>query len=478
MLFNSFDFGLFLVIVYLLYWTIGVSRRTAQNVLLLLASYVFYGLWDWRFLSLLIASSLIDFFAARAIQSSKKIATRRLYLWGSILWNLGVLFTFKYYNFFIESFTTLFSLPNPTEGFMIWNVIIPVGLSFYTFQTMSYSIDVYRKRIKATTNLTEFLCFVSFFPQLVAGPIERAGNLLPQFQEKREFDLTNSKEGLRRIAWGLFKKMVVADNVARAVNVIYASPEDYGSLSLLYASILFFFQIYCDFSGYSDIAIGTAKLFGFKLSENFRTPYLAKNISEFWARWHITLTQWFTDYVYKPIAFARKTKRVSSTSGFWAVLLTMTLIGLWHGASWTFILFGLFNGIVIILERIRFKKGRQSLLKISLTAPRVLTSLYVGIVLIISAMLFRSQSLNDFLIIGKRILLFIPDESFKFMIGYKIVLLPILVIIELFSRFKPYPLIELEKHVSRPIRWAVYYALIFIIFRYAGPKEEFIYFQF
>jgi len=477
-LFNSFNFGFFLVVVYTLYWSIGVTNRKAQNILLLLASYVFYGLWDWRFLFLLLASSLIDYYAAIGIQTSKKVGYQKLFLWSSVCWNLGVLFIFKYYNFFIESFTSLFSISNPTEGFGIWNIILPVGLSFYTFQTLSYTIDVYKKTIKASTNLPEFLCFVSFFPQLVAGPIERAGKLLPQFQRERSFSLHNSKDGLRRILWGLFKKVVIADNVAHAVNFIYAAPEDYGSLALIYASILFFFQIYCDFSGYSDIAIGTAKLFGFNLSENFKTPYLSKSITEFWSRWHITLTKWFTDYVYKPLAYANKSKKVTSTSGFWSLLLTMTLIGLWHGASWTFIVFGVFNGIIIVIERIRFNKKGQSVLKLLLKAPRIISSIYIGIVLIISAILFRSSSFEDFLLIGKRILSFYPDESFDFEIGYKIILIPILIIVELYSRFKTYPLFELEKYMSRPVRWLLYYALIIIIFRYSGVKEAFMYFQF
>ncbi|RMA59008.1 MBOAT family O-acyltransferase [Ulvibacter antarcticus] len=477
MLFNSFDFGVFLIIVYLLYWSVGVSRRTAQNVILLIASYVFYGLWDWRFLSLIVASSLIDFSAAKAIFNSNNGHKRKLFLWISILFNLGVLIVFKYYNFFVDSFTELFSLPSSSEGFMIWDVIIPVGLSFYTFQTMSYTIDVYRKRIKATNNLVEFLCFVSFFPQLVAGPIERAGKLLPQFQKVRKFDVQNSKEGLRQILWGLFKKMLVADNVAVVVNAIYASPEDYGSLSLLYASALFFFQIYCDFSGYSDIAIGTAKLFGFRLSKNFNIPYLSRTVSEFWQRWHITLTKWFTDYVYGPLIKNSKRNYLIKTL---ALFVTMTLIGLWHGANWTFVAFGVFQAVTISIERIPIRYGNRqfSLITYLSKIPLSLTIIYSFTLIMTSCIFFRSDSIGTAIAIIKRILSFIPSENFSFVIGMKILIIPILIITEVSTRFKAYPLEGLEKKIARPLRWLLYYTIIFALIRYAGPKEQFIYFQF
>lgn len=477
MLFNSFDFGLFLAIVYFLYYSIGLNNRRAQNILLLLASYIFYGLWDWRFLSLIFLSSLVDYYAAIGIEASKKKDIRRLFLFGSLFWNLGVLFTFKYFNFFLDGFTSLFFSYQPDEGYYFWNVIIPVGLSFYTFQTMSYSIDVYQKTIKANKNIVEFLCFVSFFPQLVAGPIERARKLLPQFKNNRIFDVKKSKEGLRQILWGLFKKIVVADNVAVAVNIIYAEPEAYGSLSLLYASVLFFFQIYCDFSGYSDIAIGTAKLFGFELSKNFNIPYLSRSVSEFWHRWHITLTRWFTDYVYTPIARMKKKNYVFKT---FALFVSMTLIGLWHGANWTFIAFGAFQATTISIERIPFKiHGKNVTLINYLTKiPLPLTMIYSFGLITTSCIFFRAATISDaFTVIG-RIWSFIPSENFSLIIGWKVLVIPVLVLAEVFTRFKPYPLIELERYVSRPIRWAIYYTLVFIIFRYAGPQEEFIYFQF
>lgn len=477
MLFNSFDFGVFLIIVYLVYWTLGSKRRTPQNVLLLLASYLFYGLWDWRFLSLIIASSFVDFYASRWISTLKQKSKKKLVLWVSIIWNLGVLFTFKYYNFFIDNFTALFGIEHTSQPFMLWDVLIPVGLSFYTFQTMSYTIDVYRGNMKASKNLLEFLCFVSFFPQLVAGPIERARALLPQFVKERSFDLEQSKNGLRQIAWGLFKKMVVADNVAIAVNAIYATPEDFGSLSLLYASTLFFFQIYCDFSGYSDVAIGTAKLFGFKLSKNFDIPYLAKTVANYWQRWHITLTKWFTDYVYGPIV--KSTSRSYSMKTV-ALFITMMLIGLWHGANWTFVIFGLIQAVFIALERIRITKGDKTYsLAIALNnAPFLVNFIYTSSIIIGAGIFFRSPDVATALTILKRIVSFIPSETFTLVIGFKILVIPILMLAEIFTRYKPFPLIQLQKHFNKPLRWAIYYILIIMIIRYAGPKEQFIYFQF
>jgi len=477
LLFNSFDFGLFLIVVYLLYWLVGSKQITAQNIVLLAASYFFYGLWDWRFLSLIIASSLIDYLAGRYLYSLHHPFKRKLVLWGSLFWNLGVLVAFKYYNFFVDNFTSLLGIENTSQPFMVWEVIIPLGLSFYTFQTMSYTIDVYRSNIKPTKNILAFLCFVSFFPQLVAGPLERAKSLLPQFLNKRNFNLEQSKEGLRQMAWGLFKKMVVADNLAIAVNAIYASPGDQGSLSLLYASCLFFFQIYCDFSGYSDIAIGSAKLFGFKLSKNFETPYLAKTAANYWQRWHITLTKWFTDYLYGPIVKSTNRGPISKAL---ALFITMILIGLWHGANWTFVVFGLIGAVFITLERIRipFKNKNYSLTEFLNKAPRPVSLLYMSILIITSSVFFRAPDVPTAMSILYKIIHFTTSQPFEFVIGAKVLVVPFLIAVEVLTRLKPYPLYKLQLHANKPLRWAIYYILIIIMIRYAGPKEQFIYFQF
>ena len=477
MLFNSFSFGLFLPVVLLLYWVIGFKRIKVQNILLLIASYVFYGLWDWRFLLLIFASSMVDYVAGKAIYSSNKIAYKKIYLVFSIVWNLGVLFIFKYYNFFAEGFSNLFHLSTQGYTYNSLNIILPVGLSFYTFQTMSYSIDVYRNRIKPTNNILHFLCFVSFFPQLVAGPIERAKSLLPQFKKERVFNRELVVDGLRLILWGLFMKMVVADNAALAVNDIYGESDQYGSLSLLYASVLFFFQIYCDFAGYSNIAIGTAKLFGFKLSKNFNIPYLSRSVAEFWQRWHITLTKWFTDYVYGPLIRGWKRSYLSRTV---ALFITMTLIGLWHGANWTFVFFGAFQAVTISIERIPVTvKGKVYNINYFLTKmPLPITIVYSFTLILISCIFFRAENFNMALDIINRIVSFIPSTNFSLEIGLRVLFIPLLIVMEILTRSKNHPFEFLEKKYSRPIRWIIYYIFVFLIIRYAGPKEEFIYFQF
>ncbi|NND62048.1 MAG: MBOAT family protein [Flavobacteriaceae bacterium] len=475
MLFNSFDFGFFLVIVYLAYWAIGSKRRTSQNILLLLASYTFYGLWDWRFLGLLIASSLVDFIAARTIENSNKNTLRKIYLWLSITWNLGVLFTFKYFNFFLENFNELFGIAE-TQGYNFWNVVIPVGLSFYTFQTMSYTIDVYRKKQSPTTNLLEFLCFVSFFPQLVAGPIEKARHLLPQFEKKRIFKLDETIIGLRQILWGLFKKIIVAEKLGIAVTMAFSAPESYHGLTLLFACVLFCFQVYCDFSGYTDIAIGTARLFGFKLSINFNLPYLSRSLSEFWQRWHITLTRWFTDYVYIPIV--KSARKITDALRAFGLLITMTLVGLWHGANWTFICFGIFNGIVLVLERIPIFRNKKNLQNKLQGIPRIMSLVYLFMISSLSALLFRAIDIEQAGFILKKIVTFTSNGAITTLIGYKLLYLVFLLAAEVYTRKWEFPLEKLESKISRPARWVIYYALIIIIIRYAEPKEAFIYFQF
>lgn len=482
MLFNSFDFGFFLVIVYLAYWAIGTQHRNAQNVLLLIASYVFYGLWDWRFLGLLVMSSFIDFIAARAIANSEKRNRQKLYLWLSIVWNLGVLFTFKYFNFFVDSFEALFGM-EAGGGYTFWNVAIPLGLSFYTFQTMSYTIDVYRsrsddpsKRFHPTKNIVEFFCFVSFFPQLVAGPIEKARHLLPQFENKRTFDLQQSKEGLRQILWGLFKKIIVAEKLGIAVTMVFNNPEGYNSITLVFALVLFCFQVYCDFSGYTDIAIGTAKLFGFKLSKNFNLPYLSKSISELWQRWHITLTRWFTDYVYIPMV--QSAKKITPIRRAFGILITFTLVGFWHGANWTFIFFGMVSAATLILERLPLFRSKKTLKQKLQSVPRIFSLAYVFVIFTLLALFFRADNMSQVGIFLKRIFSFTMEGAFTTLIGYKLFYLVFILLAEMATKQYDYPLQKLELRLPRVVRWGVYYALIIFIIRYAEPKEAFIYFQF
>ncbi len=305
MLFNSIDFAIFLPIVFILYWFVTNKNLKLQNLLIVLASYVFYGWWDWRFLTLIIFSTVVDYTVGRTLKNEENQLKRNFLLWTSILVNLGFLGFFKYYNFFLDNFIAAFSFFGQNIQANSLNIILPVGISFYTFQTLSYTIDVYKRKLKPTKDFIAFSAFVSFFPQLVAGPIERATHLLPQFYTKRTFDYSKAVDGMRQILWGLFKKIVIADNCAEYANQIFNNSADMNGSTLVLGALFFTFQIYGDFSGYSDIAIGTSRLFGFDLMQNFNFPYFSRDIAEFWRRWHISLSTWFRDYLYIPLGGSR-----------------------------------------------------------------------------------------------------------------------------------------------------------------------------
>src|SRR5680860_1480877 len=336
MLFNSLDFAIFIPIVFLLYWFVFQKNLRIQNFLIVVASYFFYGWWDWRFLALIAFSTLVDYSVGWALANEHRHTRRIVLLWISIIVNLGFLGFFKYYNFFLDNFVSAFSFFGKEINANSLNIILPVGISFYTFQTLSYTIDVYRKKLEPTKDLVAFSAFVSFFPQLVAGPIERATHLLPQFYRKRTFNYAKAVDGMRQILWGLFKKIVIADNCAEYANEIFNNSGEYSGSTLLLGALFFTFQIYGDFSGYSDIAIGTSRLFGFNLMRNFSFPYFSRDIAEFWRRWHISLSTWFRDYLYIPLGGSR--------GGTWMkirnTLIVFILSGLWHGANWTFVIWG------------------------------------------------------------------------------------------------------------------------------------------
>ena len=344
MLFNSLDFAIFLPTVFILYWFVLNGNLKLQNLLIVLSSYVFYAWWDWRFLSLIIFSTLVDYFVGQKLSHEQQTSKRKILLWISILVNIGFLGFFKYYNFFIDNFIDAFSLFGLQIKANSLNIILPVGISFYTFQTLSYTIDVYKKKLEPSQDFIAFSAFVCFFPQLVAGPIERATNLLPQFYKKRIFLYEKAVDGMRQILWGLFKKIVIADNCAEFANQIFDNSADMNGSTLFVGAIFFAFQIYGDFSGYSDIAIGTSRLFGFDLKQNFATPYFSRDIAEFWRRWHISLSTWFRDYLYIPIGGSR--------GGIWMKVRNTFVIflvsGFWHGANWTFIFWGALNAIYFL----------------------------------------------------------------------------------------------------------------------------------
>jgi D-alanyl-lipoteichoic acid acyltransferase DltB (MBOAT superfamily) len=395
LLFNSFEFLIFLPIVFLLYWFVFQKNLKAQNAFILVVSYVFYGWWDWRFLGLIAFSSVVDYVCGIQIGSASDSTKRKTYLGISMAINLGLLGFFKYFNFFIDSTIQLLgSLGFQANPFSL-QLILPVGISFYTFQTMSYTIDIYRRQLEPTKDPVAFFAYVSFFPQLVAGPIERASNLLPQFFKKRIFEYANGTEGLKLILWGLFKKVVIADNCAGVVNEIFSNYSDVSGLELIFGSILFAFQIYGDFSGYSDIAIGTGKLFGFDLMTNFKTPYFSRDIAEFWRRWHISLSTWFRDYVYIPLGGSKGSKFQSLRNIFIIFLVS----GFWHGANWTFVLWGVLNAVyfipLFVLNRNRMNLDIPAQGRIFPSLSEGFKILFTFSLTCFAWVFFRSNSISD-----------------------------------------------------------------------------------
>ena len=390
MLFNSTAFLLFLPTVFFLYWFVFKNQLRAQNVLLLVASYIFYGWWDWRFLSLIIASTFLDYFIALALQKTERSSKRKVLLAISLAGNLGMLGFFKYYNFFVTSWIEAWSSVGITMEATTLNIILPVGISFYTFQTLSYTIDVYRKEMQPTKSFIDFAAFVTFFPQLVAGPIERASHLLPQFYKNRTFDYQNAVDGVKLIIWGMFKKVVVADNCAFFVNTIFENPEAYSSGELFVGMVFFAFQIYGDFSGYSDMAIGISKLFGFDLMVNFKFPYFSRDIAEFWRRWHISLSTWFRDYIYIPLGGSKGTQGLQIRN----VMIIFLVSGFWHGANWTYVAWGLFHAL-LFLPLLLFNVNRSHLITKSYGWLDFAKIGVTFLVVCIGWVFFRADSITD-----------------------------------------------------------------------------------
>lgn len=476
MVFNSFEFLLFLTVVFFLYWFVFKKNLRLQNLFIVIASYFFYGWWDWRFLVLIAFTSLCSWGSGIWIGKYRQNnhGKAKAVTASNIVINLLILGIFKYYDFFVKSFSDLF-LNGKSDGPLL-KVILPVGISFYTFQALSYSIDIYRGKLKPTKDVIAFFAYVSFFPQLVAGPIERATNLLPQFQQRREFDYNLAVDGMRQMLWGFFKKMVVANNCAVFVNAVWNDiPAQTGS-TLVIAAILFAFQIYGDFSGYSDIAIGCSKLFGIKLMRNFNIPYFSRDIAEYWRRWHISLTTWFRDYLYIPLGGSRvnKFKILRNT------LIIFLVSGLWHGANWTFIIWGAYHAI-LFLPLILMGKNRKytNLVAEQSVFPswkEMGQILFTFLLVVIGWIIFRAENIGQ---AGQFIIaIFTQGLPQKPQLPFSTIYILIMLVVEWIQRKKEHSL-QFTSHLTPWFRYPIYYTLIMMcLFCTPMQSEPFIYFQF
>jgi alginate O-acetyltransferase complex protein AlgI len=482
MLFNSIDFAVFLPIVFILYWFVFHKNLKLQNALIAVSSFIFYGWWDWRFLTLLAFSALVDFFVGLQLQKENRPRQRQYLLCVSIFLNLGLLGFFKYFNFFLDNFErafTFFGRPFHSEAL---HIILPVGISFYTFQSLSYGIDVYKRKMEPTKDIVAFLAFVSFFPQLVAGPIERAAHLLPQFFKPRVFDYTNAVVGMRLILWGFFKKIVIADNCAYYVNDAFANYGQYSGSMLVFGAVLFAFQIYGDFSGYSDIAVGLARLFGFDLLRNFRYPYFAKNIADFWQRWHISLTNWFRNYLYIPIGGNRGSLGFTIRNVFIVFLVS----GFWHGAKWTYVMWGLVHALLFLPLLISGKNKVETEPEKATFFPSFIDALRIGFTfccVTFAWIFFRAESLPqafdyiasmaknpDFFKVNMASLFEHPIKPLLFYIAF-------LMLVEWMARNKLHIVGDLLERSKW--RYALYFfVLLCIILNIKNEASDFIYFQF
>lgn len=478
MLFNSLDFALFFVVVFACYWMLQ-RRLFWQNALLLSSSYFFYACWDWKFLFLLVFSTLLDYFSGILIERSTHRKTRLFWLWLSIGCNLGFLGFFKYYNFFISSFQELLSNFGLHASTWTLQIILPVGISFYTFHGLSYVIDVYKKRIIAERNFVDYGLFVSYFPLLVAGPIERATHLLPQLKQKRTFDYQKGVDGLRQILWGLFKKIVIADNCAIYANEIFNNSDHYSGSTLVMGALFFTFQIYGDFSGYSDIALGTSRLLGIELLKNFSFPYFSRDIAEFWRRWHISLSSWFKDYVYIPLGGSKGGKWTQIKNTFIVFLLS----GFWHGANWTFIAWGFLNALYF-LPLLLLNKNRNHIEIVAKNRifpnGKELFQICCTFGLTVFAWIFfradnLSHAFNYIEGIFQPTLLKMP----KVRPTYLITLLFLFLSIEWSGRNQNYAIEKMFFKKTKFVRWGFYIFLLALTFIFSATEEQpFIYFQF
>ncbi|NQT07268.1 MAG: MBOAT family protein [Candidatus Omnitrophica bacterium] len=475
MLFNSFPFLIFFIVVYSLYLALNHKR---QNRMLLVASYVFYGSWDWRFLSLIWISTILDYVCGAKIYGSNDLKIKKLFLFFSIFGNLTILGVFKYFNFFASSLQSLLAFFGVSVQPHFLSIILPIGISFYTFQTMSYTIDIYRNEMQPTKKFLDFSLFVAFFPQLVAGPIERAKNLIPQILKPRQIKEEDFLIGCRLILWGLFKKVVVADRLGIYVDAVYGNVYHHSSLTFVLATFFFAFQIYCDFSGYSSMARGLARLMGFHIMVNFRSPYFSKNVREFWHRWHISFSTWLRDYVYIPLGGSRGGSAKTNRN----ILTTMLLGGLWHGANWTFVIWGALHGFYIIVTRFIQEKLRFTIniYKQNSAFLKILNIAITFTIVLLTWVFFRAESLSQSAYILKSIFQFPVSIFLTGSLNCIVHGLAGIITVILFE-YRARSNLEGDVLQFKPItlQWGVYYAIILSITLfgvYGG--EQFIYFQF
>ncbi|MDR1372956.1 MAG: MBOAT family protein [Dysgonamonadaceae bacterium] len=490
MIFNSLDFAVFILVVFTLYWFVFNRNFRVQNVFIVVASYFFYGWWDWHFLIMITFTTLCSYYSgllADKVRQSHGHSDEQIWYKNKVWWiiaanitvNLVILFYYKYYNFFVQNFVDAFSLFGKQLNISTLKIILPVGISFYTFQALSYSIDIYMKDTKPTRNIVAFFAYMSFFPKLTAGPVERANDLIPQFLKARKFDYPSAVDGLRQILWGLFKKIVVADNLAVCITYINSHTDTLPGSTLLLGSFFSVLQVYFDFSGYSDIAIGVARLLGINLSRNFNFPIFATSFANYWQRNHISMTRWFMDYIYYPMLGS------SHKMLYWnyCVICTFLVSGLWHGANWTFILWGLIHGILISIStdtlKIQKKFEKRFHLKGVVWYKLIRISIIMFVLSIIGP-LFSSESIHSaFDYIGKIFssTLFIKPYGSTYAGKHVVFLVIICLLFEWFQQEKQHAL-QLDGVRSKVLRWAIYIFVIALIFNYGGVQVPFVYFQF
>ena len=476
MLFNSFDFLIFFSVFFVCYW-FSVKNIKLQNIILLIGSYVFYSFTDWRFLLLLISVSTFNYFLGLNIE--KAIKYKRLLMYIGLAQGLGILAFFKYFNFFITSLNDIFYTVNINSNFKTLNILIPLGISFFTFRTISYVLDVYNEKIKATKDWIVFFNYISFFPSILSGPIDKVNLLVPQIETKRSFNYNDATNGMRQILWGMFKKIVIADNCSIFVNDTFDNYSQHSGSTLLLGAFFFSFQLYADFSGYSDMAIGFSRLIGFKITKNFNFPFFSQNIAEFWRKWHISLTSWLTEYLFSPLNF--KFRHLGKRGLVFAILINFTVCGIWHGANWTYVIFGFIHGcafIPLIINNKLNQKEKKESNRLFFTFKQLIKMISVFTFVTFTFIFFRSDNITHALLFLSKIFsdsfFLIPETP-----SFKLILLVIIFsLLEWYGRQGDYVLDSILTSYNKALRWVAYLFFVVLILYYAVVEKTFLYFQF